>query len=98
MLQDVVTCIREGCTIDELGFRRERSAERYLKPLDEMARKVALAYLDAGEKAAVAAAKAQEQIGAGSSVEVVKSTAAALAELAHKVTAAGASTLRELID
>lgn len=38
MLQDVVTCIRHGCTIDELGFRRERYADRYLKPPAEMTR------------------------------------------------------------
>ncbi|WP_119680583.1 error-prone DNA polymerase [Indioceanicola profundi] len=38
ILQDVVTCIREGCTIDEAGFRRERFADRYLKPPEEMAR------------------------------------------------------------
>ena len=38
ILQDVVTCIREGCTIDDAGFRRERSADRHLKPPDEMAR------------------------------------------------------------
>jgi error-prone DNA polymerase len=38
VLQDVVTCIRHGCTIDELGFRRERHADRYLKPPAEMAR------------------------------------------------------------
>ncbi len=31
MLQDVVTCIREKCTIDALGDRRERFADRYLK-------------------------------------------------------------------
>ena len=30
MLHDVVTAIREHCTIDELGFRRERFADRYL--------------------------------------------------------------------
>ena len=39
MLQDVVTAIREKCTIDELGFRRERSADRYLKSPQEMARR-----------------------------------------------------------
>ena len=39
MLQDVMTAIREKCTIDELGFRRERSADRHLKPPDEMARR-----------------------------------------------------------
>jgi len=39
MLQDVVTAIREKCTIDELGFRRERNADRHLKPPEEMARR-----------------------------------------------------------
>ena len=38
ILQDVVTCIREGCTIDDAGFRRERFAERHLQPPEEMAR------------------------------------------------------------
>ena len=38
ILQDVVTCVRHGCTIDELGFKRERFADRYLKPPEEMAR------------------------------------------------------------
>jgi error-prone DNA polymerase len=38
ILQDVLTCIREGCTIDTIGFRRERSADRFLRPPDEMAR------------------------------------------------------------
>jgi len=32
MLQDVVTCIREKCTLIEAGFRLEANAERYLKP------------------------------------------------------------------
>ena len=38
MLQDVLTCIREGCTIDQAGFRRERSFDRALKSPTEMAR------------------------------------------------------------
>ncbi len=42
ILQDVVTCIRHGVTIDEAGFRRERHADRYLKPPEEMARLFAL--------------------------------------------------------
>jgi len=37
-LQDVVTCIRTGTTIDDVGSERERHADRYLKPPDEMAR------------------------------------------------------------
>ncbi|MBE0704002.1 MAG: error-prone DNA polymerase, partial [Afipia sp.] len=38
ILQDVVTCIRHGVTIDDLGERRERHADRYLKPSAEMHR------------------------------------------------------------
>ncbi len=38
MLQDVVTAIRHNTTIDELGFRRERHADRHLKPPAEMHR------------------------------------------------------------
>ena len=38
ILQDVVTCIRHGCTIDDAGFKRERYADRYLKPPEEMHR------------------------------------------------------------
>ncbi|MFZ5667868.1 MAG: error-prone DNA polymerase [Pseudomonadota bacterium] len=37
-LQDVLTCIREGCTIAEAGFRLEANAERHLKSPREMAR------------------------------------------------------------
>ena len=38
ILQDVVTCIRHKVTIDALGDRRERHADRYLKPPEEMHR------------------------------------------------------------
>jgi len=38
ILQDVLTCIREGCTIDELGHRRERSVVRHLQEPAEMVR------------------------------------------------------------
>jgi error-prone DNA polymerase len=38
ILQDVVTCIREGTTIDAAGFKRERFADRHLKSPQEMAR------------------------------------------------------------
>jgi error-prone DNA polymerase len=37
-LQDVLTCIRETCTIQEAGLRLEANAERHLKPPNEMAR------------------------------------------------------------
>ncbi len=38
MLQDVVTAIRHNTTIDELGLRRARHADRHLKPPAEMHR------------------------------------------------------------
>jgi error-prone DNA polymerase len=37
-LQDIVTCIREKCTIYNAGFRLYQNAERYLKPEKEMER------------------------------------------------------------
>ena len=37
-LQDVVTCIREKCTLEAAGFRLAANAERHLKPPEEMAR------------------------------------------------------------
>ena len=38
ILQDVVTAIRHNVTVDALGYRRERHADRYLKPPEEMHR------------------------------------------------------------
>ncbi len=37
-LQDVLTCIREKCTITEAGLRLEANAERHIKQAKEMAR------------------------------------------------------------
>ena len=37
-LQDVLTCVREKCTVPEAGFRLEANAERHLKPAQDMAR------------------------------------------------------------
>jgi error-prone DNA polymerase len=37
-LQDIVTCVREKCTIYDAGFRLYPNAERYLKPIEEMQR------------------------------------------------------------
>ena len=37
-LQDVMTCVREHCTIQEAGFRLEANAERHIKAPAEMAR------------------------------------------------------------
>ena len=45
-LQDVLTCVREKCTIYNAGFRLYQNAERYLKPIEEMQR-LFLQYTDA---------------------------------------------------
>ncbi|RZL20424.1 MAG: DNA polymerase III subunit alpha [Pedobacter sp.] len=37
-LQDILTCIREKCTIQNAGFKLHQNAERYLKPISEMHR------------------------------------------------------------
>jgi len=37
-LQDIVTCVREKCTIYNAGFRLHPNAERHLKPANEMIR------------------------------------------------------------
>ena len=37
-LQDILTCIREKCTIQNAGFRLHQNAERYLKSKEEMKR------------------------------------------------------------
>src|SRR4051812_17489398 len=38
MLQDVLTCVRHGCTIQEAGFRLFPNAERHLKSPEQMVR------------------------------------------------------------
>ncbi len=53
-LADVLTCIREGCTIDEAGRRLTANAERHIKTPDEMARLFA-GYPDAVARSAAIA-------------------------------------------
>ncbi|RZJ73844.1 error-prone DNA polymerase [Flavobacterium sp.] len=37
-LQDVLTCVREKCTIYNAGFKLNQNTERHLKPIEEMQR------------------------------------------------------------
>jgi error-prone DNA polymerase len=37
-LQDILTCVREKCTIQEADFRLHPNAERFMKPVEEMHR------------------------------------------------------------
>jgi error-prone DNA polymerase len=55
-LQDLLTCIREGCTIQNAGYKLLPNAERYLKPAAEMAR-LFMHYPEALTRAATIAAQ-----------------------------------------
>lgn len=57
-LQDVLTCIREKCTIYTAGYRLHQNAERYLKPMEEMHR-IFRSYPEAIENALVIAEACQ---------------------------------------
>ena len=61
-LQDVMTAIREGTTIDGLGFRRERHMDRNLKSPDEMERRFA-AFPNAIQASADIAAECRFDLG-----------------------------------
>ncbi|RYE53170.1 MAG: PHP domain-containing protein [Sphingobacteriales bacterium] len=55
-LQDIVTCIREKCSIFDAGYRLHPNAERYLKPGEEMER-LFRQYPDAIQQTEVIAAR-----------------------------------------
>ena len=57
-LQDILTCIREKCTIHSAGFKLQPNAERYLKAPDEMQR-LFRHYPDAIERTQALAAACQ---------------------------------------
>jgi len=61
-LADVVTCIREKCTIAEAGFRLHANAERHLKPEAEM-RRLFAGYEDAVDRTAEIAASCHFSLG-----------------------------------
>ncbi|MFC3264918.1 error-prone DNA polymerase [Camelimonas abortus] len=56
MLQDVITAIRHNVTVEELGHRRERFADRHLKPPEEM-RRLFARYPEALERTLAIAAR-----------------------------------------
>ncbi|MFS0772982.1 error-prone DNA polymerase [Sphingomonas sp. 1P08PE] len=62
LLQDVVTAIREKCTVDTLGYRRERHADRHLKSPQEMERRFA-AFPDAIQATAEIARRCTFDLG-----------------------------------
>jgi len=62
LLQDTVTAIRERTTIDALGFRRERHADRHLKAPSEMERRFA-AFPDAIRATGDIAARCRFDLG-----------------------------------
>jgi hypothetical protein len=80
--------------------RMADAAERTLTVGDnlaDMSAKIGLACLDACEQATLAAATCHEQLGAASGSDVLKSTTAARAELARKITRASAEAFRNIV-
>jgi error-prone DNA polymerase len=57
-LQDVLTCVREKCTITTAGFKLHQNAERHMKPIEEMHR-LFRQYPEALENAEIIAKKCQ---------------------------------------
>jgi hypothetical protein len=80
---------------DRLNGAQE-SAATLGDDVTEMGVEIGLAALTAFEQAALAMAKFQEQLGAASQLDVVRTTTATAAELVRKVTQASASTIREM--
>ncbi|RZK79090.1 MAG: error-prone DNA polymerase [Pedobacter sp.] len=57
-LQDVLTCVREKCTINTAGYKLHQNAERHMKPIEEMHR-LFRQYPEALENAEIIAGKCQ---------------------------------------
>jgi hypothetical protein len=85
-----------GATQDKVAEAQERALE-IGDQLTDMGLEMGLAYLDAVERASVAAAKCHEQLGALSRLELLTSTAGARAKLIRSVTEACTTTLRNIV-
>jgi hypothetical protein len=81
---------------DQMSAVQDRSLA-FGDNLKEMGRKITVAFVDAGEQAALSAAECLEQVGAATDVELVKTTTSSRADLARKVTRACAATMREIV-
>jgi hypothetical protein len=100
-LQNGLSYSQQAMTIDpsSLPERLDDAQEHALavgEKVADMGIEIGLAYLSAFEEAAIAVAKCQEQVGAASSVDLVKASTATSAELLRKVTRASAGTIREI--
>ena len=85
-LQDVLTCIRLGCTLDEAGLDLFANAERHLKPPEEMAR------LFADCPGALARGVAIAERAAGFNLDQLRYA------YPHEVCPPGVTPIRHLID
>ena len=76
----------------------EDLAGQLTERLAELGTSIGLAYLDAHERAALAAADYHQHLGAVSHVSLLETTTAAGAELMRKIVKAGAGAARDMID
>lgn len=82
---------------DPVGNAAER-ARQLSDALLELSTKIGLAYVNAHEQAALAAADCREALAAGSGSTLVKTVASARAELVREIARTCASTAREIVD
>ncbi len=85
-LQDILTCIRHGCTIDAAGWRLFENAERHLKPPGEMIE------LFRGDAGAIARTREIADRAGGFSLDQLRY------EYPDEIVPAGSTPMRHLIE
>jgi hypothetical protein len=95
-LREVPASLAKSASADPLGSAAQRAVQ-LTDSLLEMSTKIGLAYVDAHEQAALAAADCREALAAGSHNSLVKTIASARAELIREIARTCASTAREIV-
>jgi hypothetical protein len=96
-LQDIPSALGKAGEPDAVGTAAQRAVQLSDILLD-MSTKIGLAYVDAHEQAALAAADCREALAACSHNELVRTIASARAELIREIARTCASTAREIVD
>jgi hypothetical protein len=96
-LQDIPSALGKTGGADSVGTAAQRAVQLSDVLLD-MSTKIGLAYVDAHEQAALAAADCREAVAACSHNALVKTMASARADLIREIARTCASTAREMVD
>jgi hypothetical protein len=95
-LKEVPAALAKSTSADHLGTAAQWAVQ-LSDSLLEMSTKIGLAYIDAHEQAALAAADCREALAAGSHNSLVKTIASARADLIREIARTCASTAREMV-